>query len=130
MYLLDTNIFLELLLEQEKADTVRVFLKSVSTSQLAISDFTLHSIGIVLVRLNKLPVLNSFLDDILVQGNIWMYSIPPEQLSEVLQFVTDYGLDFDDAYQYTISVQYDLQIVSFDHDFDKTPKGRKTPSDL
>ncbi len=39
-------------------------------------------------------------------------------------------LDFDDAYQYTVAGKFDLIIVSFDHDFDRTPRGRKTPEQV
>ena len=39
-------------------------------------------------------------------------------------------LDFDDAYQYAVAERYDLTIVSFDHDFDQTKKGRVLPKDL
>jgi len=31
-----------------------------------------------------------------------------------------FNLDFDDAYQYAISEKYDLMIMSFDSDFDRT----------
>lgn len=41
-----------------------------------------------------------------------------------------YGLDFDDAYQYSVAEKHGLVIVSFDSDFDRTGKIRKTPSDF
>lgn len=39
-------------------------------------------------------------------------------------------LDFDDAYQYATALKFDLTIVSFDTDFDRTDRGRKTPGDI
>ena len=39
----------------------------------------------------------------------------------------EFNLDFDDAYQYTAAEKHDLTIVSFDADFDRTKRGRKTP---
>jgi predicted nucleic acid-binding protein len=36
-----------------------------------------------------------------------------------------YGLDFDDAYQYTVAERGALTLVSFDADFDRTPNGKK-----
>jgi predicted nucleic acid-binding protein len=36
-------------------------------------------------------------------------------------------LDFDDAYQYVAADKHNLVIVSFDGDFDRTERGRKTP---
>jgi hypothetical protein len=45
MFLLDTNIWLELLLEQEKADQVRRLLEVEEARRLALTDFSLHSLG-------------------------------------------------------------------------------------
>ncbi|MBU1298510.1 MAG: PIN domain-containing protein [Bacteroidetes bacterium] len=39
-----------------------------------------------------------------------------------------FKLDFDDAYQYSTSEKYDLIIVSFDKDFDRTQRGRIQPA--
>ena len=41
-----------------------------------------------------------------------------------------FNLDFGDAYQYVVAERYGLTIVSFDSDFDRTERGRKTPKDL
>jgi len=41
-----------------------------------------------------------------------------------------FGLDFDDAYQYTATEKYGLTIVSFDSDFDRTERGRRTPGEM
>jgi hypothetical protein len=37
-------------------------------------------------------------------------------------------LDFDDAYQYTAAEKHNLILLSFDTDFDRTSRGRKTPA--
>jgi hypothetical protein len=39
-------------------------------------------------------------------------------------------LDFDDAYQYVAAEKHDLTLISFDADFDRTERGRKTPADI
>jgi predicted nucleic acid-binding protein len=52
MYLVDTNVFLEILLTQEKQDACRKFLET-NVGSLFISDFSLHSIGVILFRNNK-----------------------------------------------------------------------------
>ena len=49
MFLLDTNVFLEVLLGQEKRGRCRDFLNG-NTGDLNVTDFTLHSIGGVGVR--------------------------------------------------------------------------------
>lgn len=46
IFLLDTNIWLERLLEQEKSDEVNEFLRTIPSENISISDFSLHSIGL------------------------------------------------------------------------------------
>ncbi|HEX2958142.1 MAG TPA: hypothetical protein VHO70_15015 [Chitinispirillaceae bacterium] len=41
-YLIGTNIWLELLLKQEKAEEVSTFLDKIATEEIAISGFALH----------------------------------------------------------------------------------------
>ena len=53
MYLVDTNIWLERLLDQAKSEEVGRFLSDTPPNQLIISDFSLHSIGVILDRLDK-----------------------------------------------------------------------------
>ncbi|MCB9446471.1 MAG: VapC toxin family PIN domain ribonuclease, partial [Ardenticatenaceae bacterium] len=60
MYLVDTNIWLERLLDQEKSAEVGMFLAKMPTNQLIISDFSLHSIGVILDRLDKQTVFSEF----------------------------------------------------------------------
>jgi len=45
VYLVDTNIWLERLLDQAGSEEVGQFLQRVSNDRLYLSDFTLHSIG-------------------------------------------------------------------------------------
>ncbi len=45
-YLVDTNIFLELMLEQKEKNTVKQLLNQLDESKLFISDFSFHSIGV------------------------------------------------------------------------------------
>ena len=48
MYLVDTNVWLERLLDQERSEEVGQFLTEIAPDELAVSDFTLHSIGVIL----------------------------------------------------------------------------------
>lgn len=43
MYLLDTNIFLEILLQQQQAETAKALFKIIPPSRLFMTDFSLHS---------------------------------------------------------------------------------------
>lgn len=129
MYLADTNIFLEALLEQKRSDEVEEFLQSVDLDTIFITDFSLHSIGIVLFNRGKYASFTSFLEDIIV-GGIHILSLSLEDLKTLNLLVQKFNLDFDDAYQYAVAEKYNLQIVSFDRDFDQTDMERKEPTEV
>lgn len=53
MFLVDTNVFLEVLLEQENSKTAEGFLLKTPPELVHISDFTLYSIGIIMTRAKR-----------------------------------------------------------------------------
>ena len=118
-FLVDSNIFLEGLLEQEKSNQVNSFLKGNKLNTISISDLALFSIGIILSKLKKKDVFTFFLNDLIIEW-IEVLSLGKPALKEVIDNSNKFNLDFDDAYQYTIAKNYDLKLVSFDKDFDKT----------
>jgi predicted nucleic acid-binding protein len=130
MYLLDSNIFLELLLDQDKADEVEKLLRSVQREELCISEFSLYSIGIVLFRRKLYEAFVRLVDDLILTGGIRLLRLTPEDVRQLAEAAQQFNLDFDDAYQYALAERYNLTIVSFDSDFDRTERGRKTPADL
>lgn len=130
MYLVDTNVWLERFLEQEKAEEVRDFLNQMPSDQLCLTDFALHSIGIVLSRLGKREAFVRFVRDAFVDGAVTLVRLDPEDMEALVQIMERDNLDFDDAYQYRAAEKYGLVIVSFDSDFDRTALGRKTPAQV
>ncbi len=130
MYLVDTNIWLERLLDQTKSEEVGNFLARISSERLFITDFAFHSIGVVLSRLNKNKALLRFVRDAFVQGAVSLIRLKPEDMKKMTKVMQQFNLDFDDAYQYVAAEKYGLIIVSFDSDFDRTEKGRKTPDQI
>lgn len=130
MYLIDTNIWLERLLDQEKSADVGRFLETVPPSQMIISDFSLHSIGVILSRLNKHDFYATFVDDVLLQGGVSLRTVPLASIERMVEVMKSLSLDFDDAYQYVVAELAQATIVSFDKDFDKTDLTRKTPLEL
>jgi hypothetical protein len=121
---------LENLLDQERAKEVKEFLNNVKTNRLYISDFTLHSIGIILTKFKKYDTLVKFLDDLFVDNSVNLVRLEPESVKNVLNVISQYNLDFDDAYQYVCADKYNLVIISFDADFDKTKLSRKKPAEI
>jgi len=130
MLLVDANVWLELLLEQERAEQVRDFLRTTPLSELAITDFALHSVGIVLARDKKDTLFARFISDLLVDTGVRYVSLDYADLMVVAETRDRLHLDFDDAYQYVAAEKHNLTLVSLDADFDRTDRGRKTPADI
>lgn len=128
--LLDTNIWLELLLAQQKADEVQEFLSSSNSSDLALTDFTLYSIGIILTRHHKYDLFADFVADTLEHAAIQLVSLGATEMQQLVVNQQQLRLDFDDAYQYTAAVVTGRSLVSFDTDFDRTPLKRLTPDQI
>src|SRR5215213_2210593 len=116
MYLVDTNVFGEILLGQTHADEAKAFITAGAGKSLHLSDFSLHSIGVVLRRNKKLHALTDFVNDVVLSGAVQVLSLSPRELLDVVSLAGNLGLDFDDAYQYTLAAKHDLAIVSFDSD--------------
>jgi predicted nucleic acid-binding protein len=114
MYLLDTNIFLEILLDQEKSSECKKFLLS-NENQILISDFSLHSIGVSLFRYTKTKVFNSFLEDVI--SKIRVLNLPTSEYKQMVSSINKLKMDFDDLYQYQIAKYFELKVVTMDSDF-------------
>lgn len=125
--LLDTNIFLEVILDQEKAKQARELLSKTEEHEFFISDYSLHSIGLLLFRRKQHDVFRQFLADMISNAGVRMITLPAEDMEAVIPAAQRFNLDFDDAYQHTVAEHYRLTIISFDTDFDRTQQGRKTP---
>ena len=129
-YLVDTNIWLERLLDQDKSEIVSKFLDTIPLEQIFISDFTLHSIGVILSRLNKLDILDKFVNDLFFNGLIEQIFLDPHDFADIIANIEKYKLDFDDSYQLTTSIKYDLTIVTFDKDFNVRGINRMSPEEI
>lgn len=128
MYLVDSNVWLERLLDQEKSNEVGQFLDIIPSDQLCLTDFAFHSIAVILCRLRKQSDLGRFVQDVFVDGAVDVLGLAPTETQAILTCMAESNFDFDDAYQYAIAEKHDLTIVSFDTDFDRTPRGRTTPA--
>jgi len=127
---LDTNIFLEVILEQEKTEDSKSLLSKSEDHDFFISDFSLHSIGLLLFYRKQHDVFQQFMKDIFIDAGMLLISLSVEDMKRVVYMSQKFKLDFDDAYQYVVAEKYGLIIVSFDSDFDRTEIGRKTPEEI
>jgi hypothetical protein len=57
VFLVDTNVWLERLLDQDRAAQVGTFLEATTAKDLLMSVFAFHSIGVILARLGHANVL-------------------------------------------------------------------------
>ncbi|MDD4136788.1 MAG: PIN domain-containing protein [Methanoregula sp.] len=130
MYLLDTNIFLEYILKRPRVREVTDFFSRADLSSLHVSDFSLHTIGVIFLRERKYPEFLTFINEDIIESGIRVLSIEPEDFSYVTRAAERFTLDFDDAYQYAVTEKFRLSLVSFDKDFDRTERGRHEPKDL
>jgi len=115
-YLVDSNIFLEILLAQAKAEKCKSFLQE-HRGSLYISDFSLHSVGVVVFRENKPSLFEKFLNDSLPQLTI--LTLSSQRYFTLLSFREQFQLDFDDSYQCSIAGEFGLTIATMDQDYSK-----------
>lgn len=127
---IDTNIFLEIILEQEKAEDAKALLSKIEEHDFFISDFSLHSVGLLLFYRKQQAIFQQFIKDMIVDAGILITSLSVDDMERIVKTSQEFNLDFDDSYQYVIAEKYDLIIVSFDSDFDRTERGRKIPEEI
>lgn len=130
VYLLDTNIILEFLLDQEKAADVERLIRATKPEDLHLTEFALYSLGVVMMRRKRHDIFLEILDDLLVRRRVGLIRLAPSDMKAIAAASKAHNLDFDDAYQYVAAEKRKLTIVSFDADFDRTPRGRKTPAQI
>ena len=119
MYLIDTNIFLEVLLgrgnKEECIDLLRLIesgeIKAFTTS------FTIHSIEVIMDHFKKQKELKIFLETIQDFRGLNIYYTNIEDEISVIEEMKE-GLDFDDALQSYVAKKLNLKMVSFDKHFD------------
>ncbi|MCX6045408.1 MAG: hypothetical protein NT075_09855 [Chloroflexi bacterium] len=80
---MDTNVWLERLLGQAQAKGVGDLLDVLSATEICMTDFTLHSIGVICNRLGQRTVFTEFVQDTLIDSGIVMTSLPPEAMQRV-----------------------------------------------
>lgn len=129
-YLVDTNVWLERLLDQEKSDVVSKLFDLVPTDELFVSDFSMHSIGVILSRLKRFDVFEKFIDDLFINGQIESLALDTMDLLNVVENIQKHKLDFDDSYQFSVAQKYELTILTFDKDFNIKGIRKNTPEEI
>ena len=116
MYLADTNIFLEVLLAGNKAEECKAFLAR-NSGKIHISDFSLHSIGVILFRQRQELVFRAFFEDVSINTRI--ISLAKDSYLKLPDIRNRFNLDFDDTYQFQVAEDHKLAIATMDNDFNR-----------
>lgn len=121
-YLLDTNIFLQILPGQDKSEECKSFI-SKNEGKICITDFALHSIGVILFRNKLFGVFNLFINNFI--SKIYVLTLDKNNYSIISHLSEKYKLDFDDSYQLTIAGEFNLSFITLDSDFKSLSKDYK-----
>lgn len=130
MYLFDTNIFFELLYNRAHCQSVLTCMDLCPDGTIFMSDFSYHSIGLILFTSKKKEFFETFSHDIITSGKVHIATLSQVHTRKLIENSEQFHLDFDDAYQMTLSMISGFTLISYDSDFDTIPQGRLTPEDL
>ena len=129
MLLVDTNIFLELLLGQDKAERCEKFLEKISSGEIkaVISNFTVHAVEAIL---NDPTLILAFLRNVQNSSGLDVYETRLEEEMAASMLMDKIKLDFDDALHYFIAKKFEVEaIVSYDKHFDTVDIKRREPTE-
>lgn len=131
MYLIDTNVFLEILMQQERSENCKKLLEKVAESDMncLVSSFTVNGVEGMLI--DELEALDKFMTNITSLVNLDVVKTSIEEEKHIIELAKSGNLDFDNALQYSVAKRENAEaIISFDSDFDKTDLERKEPEEI
>ncbi|EQD56804.1 PilT domain-containing protein [mine drainage metagenome] len=130
MMVVDTNIFLETMLNQNRADECETLLKKIAIGELSVvvSRFSIHAIEAII---GKGELIGTFLRDVNSSIGLRLYDTNTQDEIAVTLFQEASKLDFDDALQYFVAKKLGAEsIISFDRDFDNLDIKRLEPNQV
>ena len=123
----DTNVFLETMLNQERVDECEAFLMKIAVGELSVvvSRFSIHAIEAII---GKGEMIGRFLRDVNSSNGLRMYDTDTEDEIAVTLFLETSKLDFDGALQYFVAKKLGAEsIISFDRGIDNLDIKRLEP---
>ena len=129
MILVDTNVFLEYLLDRRNADDCGRLLGKLSAGEVegVVTRYSLHSIEAVY----RSPLLGGFLANIDRSLGLYVRDTSTAEEIEVAALSGKIGLDYDDSLQYYVAKKLGAEkIVSYDRHFDGLDIPRAEPRDV
>ena len=125
--LIDTNIFLEVFLDQDRADDCSNFLEKLDRGELQgfVTDFTIHSLAVVLERAGQPDYLPQVFAALSAFQGLRLLHASLLEHSEIALLARQVGLDFDDAYQAYFAQKMNVPVISYDRHFDRLGRRRE-----
>ncbi|AEA13593.1 PilT protein domain protein [Thermoproteus uzoniensis 768-20] len=129
MYLIDANVFLELLYRRQRWRESYRFLERVRAGDVKayVLQFALHGISAIL---GKPELVKVFLAEISTWRGLDVIRSDVADEIRAAEEAVRVGLDFDDGIHYFYAKRLGLTLVSFDKDFDKTDLKRLEPGEI
>ena len=121
MYLLDTNIFLEIMLSRSRKEVCKQFLDALRDGEETgiVTDFSVYSIMVIMSSLAKLRQLTTFLRSLSAYKGLSIYTATLSDKARAVDICSKKTLDIDDSIQYSAALTNSAEgIVSFDRHFD------------
>lgn len=131
MYLVDTNIFLEVLLGRGKKEECKRLLRALRDGKKSaiVTDFSIHSIIVIMEELRRLDVLKTFLLSLLAYKGLHIYNTTITDEVKATEIAKQQKLSMDDAIQYASALTTNAEaIISLDKHFDGLKIPRIEPS--
>jgi len=123
MFLIDANIFLEVELDQERADECATFLQKVKEGviEALVTDFTVDGIALVIERHGRPPAdIKNFLEGISVYRGLTVYHVRFAEKLQVPKLMVTHGLGYEDSIQLQAMLSNQItEVVSLDRHFDR-----------
>lgn len=130
MFLIDTSIFLELLLDQKRAEECEQLLEKVAKGDIeaVITSFTVHTVETIL---NDSKLVLTFLRNVENSLGLSIYDTTIDDQLAIAMLMNEKKLDFDDCLQYYVAKKLGAEaIVSFDKHFNGLDIPRKEPEEV
>ncbi|MEM1582455.1 MAG: PIN domain-containing protein [Candidatus Bathyarchaeia archaeon] len=131
MYLVDTNIFLEVLLGRDKKEECKKILRTLRDGKESaiVTDFSIHSIIVILDELGRLDALKTFLLSLLAYKGLHIYNTTISDEVKAIEIAKKQNLSMDDAIQYASALSTNAEaIISLDKHFNNLKIPRIEPS--
>lgn len=135
MLAIDANIFLEVLLDQEKSSECQEFLQKVLRGEIRAmaSDFTVDGVLLAMERNGlRWKSMKNFLISLMAYKNLIFYSPTISDKIAAAELMQSRSLDFEDSLTLQCAVAAQCKgLVSFDSDFNRIKEMKKyTPGEI